>query len=151
MWLSYRLLSCSSRWTYLLPIGFSVTILTSLEATASMWYERPRFGEKATSRTLSVISIKVSTFVHFLKQILAATPLGRSHNIDMYSFCTHFYFRPNLNDTLCCHYIHIFALFRQPKGSHHRCLLLSLVHVLWKLASHSKHMDIFGMNVQECS
>ena len=49
--------------------GLSVMMLTSLAAMASIWYERPKLGAKATSLTLSVTRLMVSTFNHFLKMM----------------------------------------------------------------------------------
>lgn len=54
----------TGKW-YLLR-GFKEKMWTSLEATASMWYERPRFGLKAISRTGSDTVLMTSTLNHFL-------------------------------------------------------------------------------------
>jgi len=48
--------------------GFNENIWTSLDATASMWYERPRFGLNAKSRTGSNTVLMTSTLNHFLQQ-----------------------------------------------------------------------------------
>lgn len=49
-----------------LGTGFREIIITSLDATASRLYERPRHGENATSLTQSVMLTIDSTFTHFL-------------------------------------------------------------------------------------